>query len=117
MRFLIDAQLPRRLANWLRTEGHDAVHTLDLPDGNRTRDSELNAISVRERRTIITKDEDFVDSFLLRSEPHKLCLIATGNIGNQELESLFRGNLARIVSALDEHDFVELDRTSLICHR
>ena len=117
MRFLIDAQLPRRLARWLRTEGHDVVHTMDLPDGNRTGDSELNAISVRERRTIITKDEDFVDSFMLRNEPHKLCLIATGNIDNRELESLMRENLERVVSALGEYDFVELDRASLICHR
>ena len=91
MRFLVDAQLPRRLANWLRSEGHDAVHTLDLPDGNRTRDSELNAISVRERRTIITKDEDFVDSFLLRNEPHKLCLIATGNIEIKSWKACFGG--------------------------
>ena len=58
-----------------------------------------------------------MDSFLLRSEPHKLCLIATGNIGNRELEVLFRDNLEHVVSALDAYDFIELDRTSLICHR
>ena len=61
MRFLIDAQLPRRLARWLRNEGHDAVHTMDLPEGNRTGDSGRIAISVRERRIIVTKDEDFAD--------------------------------------------------------
>ena len=69
MRFLADAQLPRRLARWLR------------------------------------------------SEPHRLCLIATGNIGNRELEGLFRDNPEHVVSALDEYDFVELDHTSLIRHR
>ncbi len=117
MRFLIDAQLPRRLARWLHTEGHDAVHTMDLPNGNRTGDAALNELSLRERRTIITKDEDFVDTFLLRKEPHKLCLIATGNIGNRELERLFRNNLEHIVSALDTYDFIELDRASLICRQ
>ena len=54
---------------------------------------------------------------MLRNEPHKLCLIATGNIDNRELESLMRENLERVVSALGEYDFVELDRASLICHR
>ena len=117
MRFLIDAQLPLRLARWLRAEGHDAIHTMDLPDGNRTADAAISSLSVREQRTVITKDEDFVDSFLLRNEPHKLCLIATGNIGNRELEGLFRENLEHVVSALDEYDFVELDRASFICHR
>ncbi len=36
MRFMVDAQLPRRLVRWLGARGHDAVHTPDLPDGNRT---------------------------------------------------------------------------------
>jgi predicted nuclease of predicted toxin-antitoxin system len=34
MRYLVDAQLPRRLALRLRDAGYDALHTLDLPDGN-----------------------------------------------------------------------------------
>jgi hypothetical protein len=43
--FLIDAQLPRRLARKLRELGHDALHTLDLPGGNRTPDPEINAVA------------------------------------------------------------------------
>jgi len=35
MKFLVDAQLPRRLARWLQASGHDAIHTRDLPEGNR----------------------------------------------------------------------------------
>jgi predicted nuclease of predicted toxin-antitoxin system len=30
MTFIIDAQLPRRLAYWLRQAGYETVHTLDL---------------------------------------------------------------------------------------
>jgi predicted nuclease of predicted toxin-antitoxin system len=29
MTFLIDAQLPRRLAYWLQQQGYEAIHTLD----------------------------------------------------------------------------------------
>lgn len=39
MKFLIDAQLPRRMTSWLGGAACDAVHTLDLPDGNRTTDA------------------------------------------------------------------------------
>lgn len=116
MKFLIDAQLPRQLARWLQAQGHDAVHTKDLPEDNRTDDGTINEISLREGRTVITKDEDFVDSILLRSEPYKLLLISTGNISNDELEVLFRHSIAAIVTALDTHDFVEIDQTSLTCH-
>ena len=42
MNFLIDAQLPRRMVAWLMVAGADAVHTLDLPDGNRTTDVQVN---------------------------------------------------------------------------
>jgi predicted nuclease of predicted toxin-antitoxin system len=45
MNFLIDAQLPRRLAYRLRDLNHDAVHTLDLPLRNRTPDSVIEEIS------------------------------------------------------------------------
>lgn len=38
MKFLIDAQLPRRLAHQLEVAGFETTHTLDLPQGNRTTD-------------------------------------------------------------------------------
>lgn len=41
MKIIVDAQLPRRLVRWLAARGHDAVHTLDLERGNRTRDDEI----------------------------------------------------------------------------
>ena len=62
MKFLVDAQLPRRLAHRLREAGHAATHTLDLPRKNRTTDDELVSISMREQGVVITKDADFVDA-------------------------------------------------------
>lgn len=117
MKFLVDAQLPQQLARWLQAEGHEAVHTRDLPGGNRTGDTAINEISLREQRVVVTKDEDFVDLFLLRHQPYKLLLVATGNISNKELERLFQKNLAHIVTAFETYDFIELDRTALIYHQ
>ena len=116
MKFLVDAQLPHRLARWLHAEGHEAVHTRDLPEKNRTVDTTINRISMREQRVVITKDEDFVDMLLLRHEPYKHLLVATGNINNGELQQLFQNNLDAIVQAFETFDFVELDRTTLTCH-
>jgi predicted nuclease of predicted toxin-antitoxin system len=69
MNFLIDAQLPRRAVGWLTAAGCDAVHTLDLPDGNRTTGDQMLELADRESRVIVTKDADFVDSHLLRGRP------------------------------------------------
>lgn len=49
MRFLVDAQLPARLARFLTDAGHPAVHTSELPDGNRTSDNEINRVVVHLR--------------------------------------------------------------------
>ncbi|MFN3752318.1 MAG: DUF5615 family PIN-like protein [Thiobacillus sp.] len=65
MKFLVDAQLPRRFCGWLTEAGHDAVHTLELPQGNRTTDNEILDIAEREQRIVVTKDDDFVQSFLI----------------------------------------------------
>ena len=46
MKFLVDAQLPRRLAIRLREHGHDAVHTFDLPRRNATSDNEITDLSI-----------------------------------------------------------------------
>jgi predicted nuclease of predicted toxin-antitoxin system len=54
MRFLIDAQLPRRLCTWLREAGHDVIHTLDLPLGNATPDSVVLSIAQAENRVVVT---------------------------------------------------------------
>ena len=65
MKFLVDAQLPRRFANWLNEAGHDVLHTLDLPQKNLTPDNKLIAHATQEDRIVISKDTDFVQSFLV----------------------------------------------------
>lgn len=116
MRFLVDAQLPRRFAAWLRDQGHDALHTLDLPAGNRTTDAAITSLSVSASRIVVTKDADFVESFILQHEPEKLLLISTGNITNTDLEVLLLPNLPAIIEAFAAADFVELSRTGVIIH-
>lgn len=113
MRFLVDAQLPRRLARLLAAANHDAVHTLDLPLRNLTPDDEILDLCAREDRVLITKDLEFADSFFLRRNPARLLLVLTGNISNKELEGLLQANLARIVAAFDSGALIELDRYGL----
>ncbi|ABL66626.1 DUF5615 family PIN-like protein [Chlorobium phaeobacteroides] len=116
MKFLVDAQLPRRLCNWLRKNGHDALHTLDLDLGNRTKDSEIARIADSDGRIVVTKDEDFVQSYLLRNTPQRLLLVASGNIGNAELERLIINEMANIEEAFESARFIEISKTSLLIH-
>lgn len=116
MKFLVDAQLPARLARLLSDHGHDAVHCVDLARGNRSTDAEIADIADAEDRVVISKDRDFRDTHLLHGVPHRLLAVLTGNISNADLLALFDANLESIVAALDEVRFVELGPTSLVMH-
>lgn len=117
MKFLVDAQLPARLARFLDDAGHDVVHTSELPEGNRTTDVRIAEVADDEGRVVITKDRDFRDGHLLSGSPRRLLVVATGNITNAALLALFEANLVAVVEALGEADFVELGPEAMVIHR
>lgn len=72
MKFIVDAQLPRKLSTFLNEKGFDSVHTLELPRKNATSDLEINDLSLREKRIVISKDSDFYNRYLTKLEPYKV---------------------------------------------
>ncbi|MCI0549393.1 MAG: DUF5615 family PIN-like protein [Anaerolineae bacterium] len=116
MNFLIDANLPRRLVRIFRERGHNAVHTLDLPEGNATTDAALLDYAEKNNCVVTTKDSDFSTSFWLQVRPQKLLLISTGNIRNAELETLLTANFDQLISALTGNRYVEMTREHVIVH-
>ncbi len=117
MKFLVDAQLPRRLSTALASAGHDSLHSSDLPDGNKTTDRVLAAVADSDERVVVTKDGDFRYSHLLTGRPGRLLVVRTGNITNARLLALFETNLQAVVDALEGASFVEISDTSLVVHR
>src|SRR2546423_7481361 len=113
MNFLVDAQLPRRLARLLTAANHNALHTLDLPHGNATPDTDLCAICGRETRILVTKDTGFPNSFFLKGERPRLLLVSTRNIPNKELESRLRKHLLARKDPFDSFAIVELVRAGM----
>lgn len=108
MKFLVDAQMPRSLAEFLVANGLDAIHTLDLPDANQTSDQSIIDFCDNDNRIVVSKDIDFLESFLLRKKPGKLLVVRTGNIPNRVLIKLFRDHLQTILNMLERSDLIEL---------
>ena len=77
MRFLVDAQLPRILAEEFRKEGYYAIHTRDLPGENHTSDAEISKIADLEDMIVVSKDNDFVISHLLHNKPIKILIVSS----------------------------------------
>ena len=112
----MDAQLPSRLVAHLIAASHQAVHTRELPQGNRTSDEQIAAIADRESSVVVTKDGDFATSHHLSGKPRRLWLITTGNLPNDSLFRLIDRNLQGVVEALEKYNFVELSRSRLTVH-
>ena len=117
MKFLVEAQLLRRLALWLQQRGHDVIHTLDLAQQNRTPNPFLLARANQDGRVLVTKDTDFEITHELGQGPPKLLLITTGNIHNDELLALFARHEDTLVRLLSQHTFIEPSRSQLIVHK
>ena len=113
MKFIVDAHLPKSLSNWLNNMGHNSIHTLDLHDKNETQDEDINKLSVKEKRIVITKDSDFYYSFIAKREPHQLLLLKTGNISTKDLKALFAKHYSKLISSLKFYDIVEMDRNDV----
>ncbi len=117
MKWLIDAQLPRRLAVRLTDLGHDAIHTLDLLRRNRSTDSDICRIADASGRILVSKDRDFLDSFYINGTPSQLLWVPIGNITNTELLIRFESLLPDLQEAFADSRCVEMTLAGLIIHR
>lgn len=114
MNFVVDAQLPKSLSNFLISKGHNSVHTLELDNKNKTSDTIIVELAEKERRVVITKDYDFLQLHIIARKPSKLLFVKTGNITNSDLLKLFEKNLGAIISYLEDHSLIEMYTDELI---
>jgi predicted nuclease of predicted toxin-antitoxin system len=115
LNFLIDTQLPPALARFLIAKGYDAIHTTEYPAGHLLQDSEIIRLAIENHRIIITKDNDFLDNFLLRGSPPDVLLLEVGNIRNADLLMFFEHNMQVIEEAFNSGThLVILNKNNLI---
>ncbi len=101
MKFLVDAQLPVRLCDFLNRREHDALHVSALPNGNRSSDASIAELADAQDRIVVTKDSDFRYSHLTNNSPRRLLIVATGtsptpnySISSRAASMIWRARLA-----------------------
>lgn len=98
MRFLIDAQLPPALSDWLEKRGHEAEHVYDALPAN----APDAAIVARARDTgaaLVSKDGDFLDLLDGPNAP-QLVWMRIGNTSNPALFAMLEKVWARVEQEL-----------------
>ncbi|MEI6070642.1 MAG: DUF5615 family PIN-like protein [Verrucomicrobiae bacterium] len=84
MKFLIDTQLPKILAQRLRDQGEEAEHVLDLAM-EQSQDDVLWQYATTHGAVIVTKDEDFSEWVLTGRDGPSVVWLRVGNCTNVEL--------------------------------
>ncbi len=72
-----------------------------MKEGHLLGDDEIILIATEQERTVVTKDSDFSEHYLLRGAPPKVLLIEFGNIRNAELLELFDQYFHEVIAAFE----------------
>jgi predicted nuclease of predicted toxin-antitoxin system len=82
--FLVDAQLPPALARWIGSQGQQAAHVFEIGLAG-SDDGPIWEHAQKNKAVIVSKDEDFVDRWLLSAKPVPLVWIRKGNCSKRAL--------------------------------
>lgn len=107
MKFLIDANLPPAMADWLREAGHEARHVRDALSLTAP-DEAVWSEALTSGAIVVTKDADYL-ALAARDPSGRLVLVRCGNLTLSVLAGWFAARLAAMTALLDlgEH-IVEL---------
>jgi hypothetical protein len=117
VRFLVDAQLPLRFARLLAREGHDTLHTFNLPDGKRTPDRDVVLPADTDGRIVVTKDRDSREGHLLSGLLGGCWSSPPGTHRTTHCWNRSKRTWMSSSRHSGEADFVEIGPQALIVHR
>jgi len=100
LRFLVDAQLPPVLAIWLRAQGFDAQHVLDL-ELSQAPDGRIWDNSIASNWVVITKDHDFAEWAMSRQPAAQVVWLRLGNMTNLRLLTRLASAWPQVVEQLE----------------
>lgn len=109
MRFLVDMCVDVRVAEWLRGQGHDAVHLREL-GLQRLANGEIFRKAASENRAVLTFDLDFSEiAALTRGQPASLIVLRLHDARFQHVIDRVSAVLAESASALERGAVISVE--------
>jgi predicted nuclease of predicted toxin-antitoxin system len=100
VKWLVDAQLPPSLCDWVRERNDDAIHVSEISDGLSLQDETIWNLAKREEFVIISKDRDFFERSIVFGSPPQVVHLDVGNCSNEKLYSLLHQHWGEIRYAI-----------------
>ena len=112
--FIIDENITPDLVDVFKSAGLKAYHVNELKSHQNQRviDDQLRRLSIQKGYVLITKDDDFVKSFVHRKVPEKMVFLY-GLDDKQMLIQRLGQMIPQLSDYLSANDFVEINRKEI----
>lgn len=115
-KYIVDANFSKKIATLLHSHDLDVIHVADLTQGTKTKDREINLISIRENRIVITRDHDFLDSYFSSPRPYKILFISDFYQKESKIIAYLQDHISEINELFESHGLIELKNGEIIKH-
>lgn len=114
MKFLCDVHISIKIAKSIEHLGYTCEHVNRILNKWNTTDKEIIEFADENHYILITKDQDFRNTFLVNSKPKRLIKIDLGNISNEMLYDILKGVLPTINHLVKKNEIfmVEVAKTT-----
>ncbi|MCF6360170.1 MAG: DUF5615 family PIN-like protein [Cyclobacteriaceae bacterium] len=115
MQFLCDVHISIKVAKRISKLGYKAEHINSILDKWHTKDKDIANYVDKHNLILITKDQDFRNSYLLNHSPKKLLKINLGNISNKEMLQIVENHLNQIelIEQSNSSFMIEINKTGI----
>ncbi len=110
MKFIIDENLTPELAEMFRSFGLNAAHVNEMKINQKQRvlDDQLRRLAIQKGYVIVTKDDDFVKSYVSREVPERMVFIH-GMESKNLLLTRMKEVIPQLWELLQSYNFIEVN--------
>lgn len=114
VKFIIDENITPELCSIFRAAALLAHHVNALKSHSKQqiKDDQIRHLSLFKGYIVVTKDDDFVKSFVSRKVPEKVVFLH-GLDKKKDLLSCMQAHVASLPSLLKQHDFIEVNASGI----
>lgn len=114
MKVVCDVHIARKVVRYFQDQGIDAIHVNDILDRWHTKDEKIAEYADDNGYVVMSKDNDFKNSHLLKGLPQRLLMVSLGNISTVKLIGILEKNLDLLKERFEKKKcYVEISPDSI----
>lgn len=115
MKFLIDENLPPALVEVFRRSGFTALHINEFGNAHPISDNAIRHHALHDNWVVVTKDDDFVSSFVSKKVPEKVIYVYN-LYGRHMILDTFTSQFHQIISLINQNALIEINPEGIKPH-